>query len=715
MSAQVDNVLVGSIDMNIPIPTPLLEGLSGYASTVTIDDKGQRMIVTGPVTYPILATLRKVLTDLIVIPTTDLSSHYEVYVLIGITRMLGIPDEKLYSGSFKGWTEHRKWTDLRLPEYMWCVYSMIEELVDFRKYVRLAHNPFDMVVRAIELPEIAKNTKSLFDMMMYFSSFKLELCFNMNNDKVQAQISRLRADLDKIRDKLLINPHDHTEYFAHVPTSEDRWICKNISVVKTLEVGQCTIVDKSTAMMRMEEFTCGLLNKPLNPTLNATFPWENVAFAGGGATKILSADYEKKNARQSDVDLFVLGETFEIRKKVLDLLLEWFNTFGEERSRSYYAIRGSVITIYIKGVNRKIQIVSSNAKTIYDIIGRFDLTHIQWAYWNGRFYGTPLAASAMKTKLTRFSNTRSVKAYRLIKAMVNGYDIEKSKTIMDTIIDISALVEDPKNDQLQSIIREFHGYYYPTEMPDYEPDEELRHILANICKDANASMATNDPTYVKQNVVVSGDFNNAYESISFTTFNPALIMNKGQNRRVTQMTVKTKHGVMRLTSNFLTVKRAVSDDEGIKITLKSETEEFIEFTKLLEGNVYRMFRAGGVTKTLFNEAREINLEIPRYSLDAHIARGFSCMRNQRGEPLNIEEDLQPGDKIQFMFIVDIIMTDQIRKVVLKPIKFIKYDNKMSEPVEDTDDIEAAIADNAINVADESVPKDESVEIKYEEY
>ena len=402
-------VLVGSPEMNIPIPKLLLEAYPGYAGNVTVDSDGKSRIVTGSISYPILSTLHKVLTDLIVIPTMDLSSHYELTVLIGITRQLGIPDEKLYSGSFKGWTEHRKWTELRLPEYMWCVYSMIEELVDFRKYIRLAHNPFEMVVRAIELPEIAKNSETLFDMMIYFSNFKLELCFDMNNDKVQAQIARLRVDLDKIRGRLLINPHDHMEFFSYTPPSicEDRWSCRAISAVELPKVGQCTIVDNETVMTRFREFTCGLLDKPLNPLMkDVAFPWENVAFAGGGATKILSSDYEKKNARQSDVDLFVMGESFEIRKKILDLLLDWFNTFGEERSRSYYATRGSVITIYIKGVNRKIQIISSNAKTIYDVIGRFDLTHIQWAYWNGRYYGTPQAADAMRSKLARFSNIR---------------------------------------------------------------------------------------------------------------------------------------------------------------------------------------------------------------------------------------------------------------------------------------------------------------------
>lgn len=769
-------VHVGSVEMSIQIDMLLLNRYSGYARTVQTVIEAEKpilRIVTGPVTYPVLSTLRKVLSDLIVIPTVDLGSHLEVYNLLQITRLLGIPDEKLYSGSFKGWTEHIKWTNLRLPEYMWLIYENVEELVDFRKYVRLAHEPFEMVVRAIELPEIKKCAESLISLMTYFNNFKIETCFNMNNDKVQSLITRLRADHERLKCKLLINPHDFPEYFAGSSYESSKsgdivWPCAAISTVKPPVPGVSNIVSMDVVMERFHEFTCGLFKAPLSATAGAgknstlqsecekstdntkstdttkstisgnegyvstdsikdstdstkraesyrTFPWDNVVFAGGGATKILSSDYEKKNSRQSDVDLFIFGETFDDRKKTLDAVLEWFNTFGEERSRTYYAIRGSVISIYIKGVNRKVQIVSSNARNIYDIIGRFDMTHIQWAMWKGRYYGTPEAAIAMRTKITRFSNVRSIKAYRLVKAMVSGYDIEKSEEICEKVIDISSLVDDPTNEQLQTIIRDFHGYYYPTEMSDYDPDDELKHILAMICKDSNASMATNDPTYVKQNVVVSGNFNDSYESISFTTFNPALIMNKGQNRRMQLMTLKTKHGIMRLTSSFLTVRRAMTDDEGCKITLKAETEEFIEFTKLLEGNVYRMFRAGGVTKTLFNDGRELSIEIPRHSLDAQVSRGFSIFRNQRGQSLNIEEDLAPGDKVQFMFIVELIMTDAVRKVVLKPIKFIKYATDNGEHCEDNDDIDGEIAACTDSESTDSAGTTQNVEIKYEEY
>jgi hypothetical protein len=706
-------VTIGTHDVSIKIARELI---SPYTS---VTDR----IETVPIGYSVLSTLRKVLSDLVVIPMVDLESHLDVLALIRITRQLGIPDEKLYSGSFKGWTESRRWTELRLPEYMWLVWSEIEELVDFRKYVRNAHNPFDMVLRTIDLPEIKSNPSSLIGLMNYFGNFKLELCFDMNNDRVQAQLVKLRAELDRIRPRLLIDPHSCPEWFRAAPHSSECWPCDRVSAVPKYVLGDPVIVEMKIAQERFDKFTCGLFKMPLraatisngqcqrnemfagNP--NAEFPWDSVVFAGGAATKILSANYEPKNARQSDVDLFIIGDSFEDRKLALDRVLDWFNTFGETRSRTYYAIRGSVVSIYIKDIARKVQIISSNAKNVYDVIGRFDLTHIQWALWKGRYYGTPQAATAMRESLTRFSYTKNIKAYRLIKAMNNGYDIEKSRDIMDHVVDITSLIEGD-NEQLQSILRDFHGYYYPTSCPDYEPDEELKHILAMICKDANASLATNDPTYVRQNVVVSGNFGDSYESISFTTFNPGLIMNKGQNRRMTQMSLKTRHGVMRLTSSFLTVVSAKTSEECVKIVLRAETEEFIEFTKLLEGNVYRMFRQGGVTKTLFNN-REMTIEIPRYALDAQISRGVSCIRNQRGTPLNIEEDLAAGDRVQFMFIVELVMTDDVRKVVLKPLKFIKY-----QIGEDHTEVEEDL-DAEASAASTDTPADAPAEIVYEEY
>lgn len=682
------------------------ENASAFPDTIIID------IPDCQVTYQHLSSITKIIADLPLIPTLDLTSHLDVLTVIKIATAIGISQEKMYNGAFRQWRDHRKWIDLRFPEYMYLVATVFEELVDFRRYFRLANDPFDMVARAVTLKEIKSNSSLFIGMLKFFHEFKFELCFDMNNDKVQAKIDQLKKEREKCGHLFLVNPHEHAEFFAHTPNTQDVWSAKAVTVVDRPNAGANTIVDMSTAMTRFNQFTCGAFDKPLNPTLPADtkFPWANVAFAGGGAAKILSADYNAKNARQSDVDIFTIGETFEDRNRVFHQLIQWFDTSKlEGGARTYYAIRGSVLTIYIKDVQRKFQIVSSNAKNIYDVIGRFDLTHIQWALHQGRFYGTPQAAYAMREKITRFNNVRAIKAYRMVKAMYCGYDVEKSPEIMDKVIDLTSLVEDPTNMQLQTIIREFHGYYYPASMPSYESAEETQHILAMIGKDANATMVTDDPKFAINNVTVSGDFNNNYESISFTTFNAGAIMNKAQGRRVTRLLLRSKHGVMRLTSDFLTVTKTASDDQGITIIMKSETEPFIEFTKQLEGAVYRMFRPGGVTHKLFNDARETTFKIPRYSLDAQITRGFSCIRNQRGMALNIEEDVKVGDRIQIMFIIEIIMEEDKRQVNLKPIKFIKFvqSDDLLAAVEDTDDIDAEVAASEEPVAP-------AVEIKYEE-
>lgn len=639
------------------------------------------------VTYQHLSSIVKILADVPLIPTLDLTSHLDVLVVLKIASSIGISLEKMYNGAFKEWREHRKWIDLRLPEYMYLVANAFEELVDFRKYFRLASDPFDMVARAVSLKEITSNSELFISMLRFFHGFKFELCFDMNNDKVQAKIDTLKKSREKFGAVFLVNPHLHTDFFTFRPVPQDVWSAKGISVVDRPKAGQSTIVPVDVAMSRFREFTCGAFDKPFNKTLRDTkFPWENVVFAGGGTSKILSADYNSKNARQSDVDIFTIGDTFDDRNRALQKVMQWFDTSSDPSAYTYYAIRGSVMTIYVKNFQRKYQIVSSNARNVYEVISKFDLTHIQWAMHCGQFYGMPNAAYSMREKITRFNNTRNIKAYRMIKAMHCGYDVEKTPEVMEKIIDLTSLVEDPNNIQLQTIIREFHGYYYPATMPGYEPAEETQHILAMIGKDANATLVTDDPRYAANNITVSGNFNGGYESIAYTTFNAATIMNKAQGRNVTRLLLRSKHGEIRLTSDFLTVTKSSSDDAGITISMKSETEAFIEFTKQLEGAVYRMFRAGGVTQKLFNDTRETTFKIPRFKLDSQVTRGTSLIRNQRGMALNIEEDVKVGDRIQVMFTIEIVMENDKRMVNLIPKKLIKFvqSDGVLEAFEDVD-------------------------------
>ena len=55
-----------------------------------------------------------------------------------------------------------------------------------------------------------------------------------------------------------------------------------------------------------------------------------------------------------------------------------------------------------------------------------------------------------------------------------------------------------------------------------------------------------------------------------------------------------------------------------------------------------------------------------------MTRGVSCMRSQRGAPLNIEEDLRVGDQMQILFCIEVVNNGNERAVDLKPVKFVKY-------------------------------------------
>jgi hypothetical protein len=53
--------------------------------------------------------------------------------------------------------------------------------------------------------------------------------------------------------------------------------------------------------------------------------------------------------------MFVIGKTFEERSKNFEAVVNWFKTYDPKAniSRTFYALRGSVTTIYVKNIPRK--------------------------------------------------------------------------------------------------------------------------------------------------------------------------------------------------------------------------------------------------------------------------------------------------------------------------------------------------------------------------
>lgn len=628
------------------------------------------------------AIIEKILKGSRILAMIDVNSHLDVLIILKLAMHLEIPMEVISTG-FAGWVESRQWIELYHPEYLYLIYLRNEDLVDFRKFFRLHKQPFKSIVNATELPEIRADSNLYIEMLLFFKNYNFNICFDHNNDIVQSRIDSLNEGRNAIGEIFLINPHSEfmNDYFKYIPTNYSTWDCANISIIPTPKVGDDTIAPYKVAQERFTEFTYGLFDKPLNDNVQKPFPFANVVIAGGAAAKILGANYNRKNARQSDADIFIFAKTFNERSRIFEEILDWFKTYDPvtRTSRTYYAVRGSVTTIYVKDIARKFQIISSNRNNPFEIISKFDLSHIQWCILNEQFLGTPEACKAMREKVTRFSNMGRIRPNRLIKALHCGYSIYKDPAVIEHV-DITQLITPIIDDtgissqpiQLQKMIRDLYGFWYPKSDPDMEIEEERQHNLCQAEKDSNANLVTDDPNFVLNNVVIGGSFESDYESTLYNTFNSAMIVNGAQRRRINRILLRSKHSVIRLTSCILKVIKIIANEIGLEIIVKSDDEQFRDFCKQLEGPVFRMFHNGGVSEHILNDMSEMKFTVPRYRLDRQDRDGVSCLRSQRGAALNIEEDLKVGDDIQIMFVIEITIRPEERVVNLKPIRFVKY-------------------------------------------
>lgn len=631
-----------------------------------------------------LAILNKILLGEQVLPMVTVTSHQAVLVAVRFAKELEVPLEDIEK-AFRGWTENRRWIELWYPEYLYLLHNEMEELVNFDKFFRLHPAPFESLERALKLREVLANPTLYVEMLLFYKNYKFETIFKENNDQVQDRIDALKKQREESWKLFMVDPHtpELAEYFTYTVTNYDTWDCKGISAVPQLNPGETTIAGRDQAMDNLNKFAYGWLQKPVDPNYKEAFPWENVVVAGGSASRCVNSGFNlnSKVARQSDVDLFIFAKKFEDRAAVFEKVMRWFGNPAlkpGDRPFAFYGIRGSVTTVELRDVKRKFQIISINCSNPYEIVARFDLTHIQWCMWNGKFYGTPEACRSSRERLTRFHNVRRLKAPRLIKAQFNGYQILKTEEALKEL-DISDLIENPNNDTLQKVIREFHKGYYPVTDLDMDPKEEQDHILSNIENDTGATLVTCDVDYVLNNVTVSGNFENDYESSLYSNFNPNIISRMPQNARITKTIVKSKHGAIRLTTCPMDVTQIANDENGVDLFVKvskslpvEEEEKFRNFITSLETNVYRMYRRADVTRKIFDDDFRIKFSVPRTTLNLQLQRGLSCLRNQQGKALDIETELKAGDQIQIMFLMEIVMAPQERSVVLKPVKFVKY-------------------------------------------
>lgn len=574
--------------------------------------------------------------------------------------------------------------------YSYLLYITIPEAFNLEEFMLKLSNPMAIFVEALLLDEIREDPYTYMNLIDYFARLDFAAMFEESTPVTQQIIKVLERQRREINYLFLMDPFDpcfeNADYFRFVGQFvSDIWDCKNITAKNLPEVGDRLIAEKSIFLDRLHKFTCGVLEKSPNPKIgpDESFPWENVILAGGSVTQLLEAD--AKIHRASDVDIFIYGPNYKACAGTFNKVIRWFSS-----PDTYYAVKNSVVYIYIVDIQRSFQIINTNFGSPYDVLDRFDMTHIQWGVYHApedtsmvlsklsrsglSVVGTTQAFRAMKSKISQIWNPTNSRVFRFIKTMYRGYSIEKNKQIESEKVDIESLINNKR--AINEIIRDIHTFYYPTSanLDGMSADEKDNYILGMIKLHTRANFMSKSVSDIVNNVIIYGNFDSNYDSMGFAAFRSDVIVFTGGPRGRLNTIIKDRFGVIYLMSDIMEIKSMTNNDRVIIINCHKISQAFAEFLENLEEKTFHIYSRQRVTDKI-NKNGVVTFKYSLNKLAVKTERGQSCVRDKNGEPLNIEEDISAGDLIQVVFNISVEIQADVRKMKLDPVKIIRVERK----------------------------------------
>jgi len=623
--------------------------------------------------------INKIYNNSILMPNIDLKSHFDTFIVLTIMNRLDLP-EKYFAKGFHNWTSNKDWVNLSDPEYLYLIYMKYPDIVDFNKFFREYESPYDTLKTALTIPIIKNDNMLRIEIISFFESYNIKKIFNENTEEVSKRYHELWEQKKQCSNIFLLNPFEYMNYLKYKPNTDNIWSCKDISNRKELIPGESVICTEEEFWKRYDEFSCGILNN---------LPLDGCYVAGGSINLLLSKNFVDEKA--SDVDIFIPKsrknnkDNKDNKDELFDNIVGKLNT-----DHTYYAIRGSVVNVYICGINRTIQLISIDDQNLYMAIRRFDLTHIQLAVKYGEnnsrmLLATPQALQALQEQTTRFGWIGNLKLVRLVKALYRGYNIYQDERVLEKYGQLHNFFA-KDNTNIQKIIREFHGYFHP------KIDDDSNYILGMIEKHTDASLVTKELAIVRTNIIIGGKFKTDYEAMSFKNFNSELIVNTKMPRRYGITPIKKETGFYRLMSGKMIVSKINIGDNDLEVNAKLDDQDFIEFINKLETKVYPLYQQDELTRKIIIEKdgyKYIKFVMPNFIINSQEQRKYLCLRSQRGDPLNIKEDLNENDEIKVVFYMLIRSEHNNKSIELKPTRFIKFinyeNNKDKQNVDDNID------------------------------
>lgn len=619
-------------------------------------------------------------------PVQDIVSHKQVYTLLLI-------HNKIMGGykidSLADFTQNESWVKLMNPEYLYLIYRLAPTYVDYKTFFLKVEKPFSHVVETMKLLDVVADPKLQLEIVKFYDEFSVKSLFDSYNDAVESHIKNIKRSLVEVCDYLLVNPYGLS--MTYQPTTSKVWPTTSVDIITQRTVGQNVMCNYNTFIDRFHKYTCGLIKKSVNPGLiDKQFPWgdKNCGAIISGSSALMMIEANETITPRSDIDIFIYGRDPVSRVKLFDELLKWFYLPG----KTFYSTEGgtgAVKSVYIVDVPRKFQIVNTAYTHPYQIINRFDLSHIQWLVLDCKQFnvqkmtsgiypfGTHYAIQAMRTQTSEYRNPKNVKTERIVKTMIQGYDLAYDEYINNNVLNIDHFLSADNKSSIQQIKQDIHKWFLPVSIAGVDQNTFNDHVRGMIIATSKASDVATELKMAMKNISAGSSFIDGYESSTCTNFSSDRVYIRGG---VVQwkMTydIMDRNGKITLTSNELVVKEVVTGDGGITITLTSDNI-FKGFVEILETHVFRLFSNRNLTKHIINN-NEIKLTVTDAQCQRQMRDIKPLLRDKLGKCLSLGEDLNKDDKVQFVFTMTASLAD-VRCINLVPTRFIKCNPREFAP------------------------------------
>lgn len=568
----------------------------------------------------------------------------------------------------------------------------------YLKHIAIKNDYFvQFITQVTNRDTFAGNIDVQIKFLRWIAGCKFDAVFVDVNDETRAIVKTLRDMVNKNIKLFMLDPHQYEDFFTYEVTSHTTWRCDAIRRPKHYDVGENTLVGLEEFKSRFRAFTFGFFDD---------FDMRDSVFAGGSIAKMIQADFKPSYMGNSDIDLFVFGRDYDTRKanvqRVIDHITKQVDKLNatkgnaDTKHKMYFAVVGSLVTIYVGGLERKFQIISNDKTNGASVLHGFDVSSVQWSFDGHRIHALPSAFHALKYQVSEFQDMHKLQIERLVKQIVNGYNVAYNADTL-RIVDISDLLkQDPKKESdLAKILRGLRKGFYP-KMIDLDDEDADSDNIALIETDQTirGTIVTSDTGKIFDTLVVGGNFDRTYDSAMFDQFNLASVRASKYVRYDRREHVRDTLRVVKLFTDIMVVK-SIDLTGDVELVL-AITDEFKKFCSSLNDTLWPRYTNKTLGRNL-GANNEIVVKFHASTIANLHDRHRSPLRTINGRNLDIREELQVGDKIQLVFSV----TLDIRAnghVMIVPITAIKHETDVHrEPAPMTN---MRIPDEDINYDDE---------------